>query len=214
MAIWPCLNLVHWERWCKGLKFDPIVIPSVWLPFFCLFVSSFFAASSVRVICPFQGFLGLIFTLPDGTLSLEEMSWLLFSGNVLPIQHFQWMTFLFSSVVSLKLSAALSQFHQNYYYNFKLSDVHKSSTVLMLLACWGLNRNIPCCWHGVSHCPVLSFCSCSLRQEAVGIWGLVLASCVQRLAQWGCRTGTSEPLGNTNRRASVSCYRKRNEVIL
>lgn len=55
-------------------RFDPVVIPSVWLPFFCLFVSSFFAASSVRVICPFQGFLGLIFTLPGGTLSLEEMS--------------------------------------------------------------------------------------------------------------------------------------------
>lgn len=135
-------------------RFDPVVIPSVWLPFFCLF-----PVSLPHPACEWVVLFKASWGLSSPCLVVEEMSWLLFSGNVLPTQHFQWMAFLFSSVLSLKLSAAFSQYHQNYYYNFKLSDVQKSSTVLMLLACLGLNRNIPSCWLGVSHCPVLSFCS-------------------------------------------------------
>lgn len=155
MAIWPCLNLVHWERWCKGLG----LILLLFLLYGFLFFVCLFPVSLPHPVCEWVVLFKASWGLSSPCLVVEEMSWLLFSGNVLPTQHFQWMAFLFSSVLSLKLSAAFSQYHQNYYYNFKLSDVQKSSTVLMLLACLGLNRNIPCCWLGVSHCPVLSFCS-------------------------------------------------------
>lgn len=99
-------NLVHWEHCCKGLGFSLLLF----LLSDFLFVSSFFAISSVQAVCFFRA-PWVIFSWPGSPLSLEEISWTLISGNILrsllPDDNF-----LLFSVLSFKPSAAFSHYHQ------------------------------------------------------------------------------------------------------
>lgn len=90
MPLWPCLNLLHWE--CCGKLWGWMLLSFLLYGF--LFLYGCFSPSSVWAICPFQGSIELASTLP-GTLSLEELSWMLISSHVLLIQQFQWITFAF-----------------------------------------------------------------------------------------------------------------------
>lgn len=157
MAIWPCPNVLHWEHCCRG--------PGLILLSFILkgFLSCF------QFLWYIQCGSNLFFSrLPGAYLLLalyfNQRRWVEYwlVATLFPLNiSSAWLFALFYT--SLQTFCSSLQYHQNYYNNSfiitTLFDMPKNSTVLMLLAWWGLNRKIPCCWLGVSHCPIPSFCS-------------------------------------------------------
>lgn len=173
-GMWPSPDLVHWGRFCKGVGL-------ILLSLFCMASVFLFPVSLLHPVHElfvlFWGSLGFLSTL-HGTLPLINIQLISPCENVLPTQRFQWMTFwpfLYFPSNFLELCPGITKAIMM----LSNLDTHKSSTVLML-AYWGLNRNVPYCLPDLSHCPVPSFCSLLFnpRQEALGILGLVLVACV------------------------------------